>query len=64
MKTFELINYDGCVWWKTTISVSGLENIVAFVKVKSIGDVPYKFLYHLKSIGAIQLTEQSEIIHP
>jgi hypothetical protein len=66
MKTFELINYDGCQWWKTTISVSGLENIVMFLKIRidNFDSRHYEFLYHLESIGAIQLTEKSEVIHP
>jgi hypothetical protein len=62
--TFELINYDGNVWWKTTISVSGLENIVMYLKIDNFNSRHYEFLHHLESIGAIQLTETNEIIHP
>ena len=62
--TFELMNYDGCQWWKTTISVSGLENIVMFLKIDNFNSRHYEFLHHLESIGAIQLTETNEIIHP
>ena len=61
---FEFINYDGCMWWRTTISVSGLENIIVFLKIDNFDSKHYEFLYHLKSIGAIQLTETNEIIHP
>jgi hypothetical protein len=62
MKTFELTNYDGIVWWKYTFTVSGLSNIMVYVKVRSLNDLP--FLYHLESIGAIQLEETKEVIHP
>jgi hypothetical protein len=66
MKTteFTLMNYDGCQWWKTTISVSGLENIVMYLKIDNFNSQHYEFLHHLESIGAIQLTETNEIIHP
>ena len=59
---FNLYNYDGCMWWKHSISVSGLENIMLFVKVKSLNDL--EFLYHLEKIGAIQIEETKEPIHP
>lgn len=59
---FNLYNYDGTMWWKHTISVSGLENIMLFVKVRSINDL--EFLYHLESIGAVQIVETKEPIHP
>jgi len=64
MKTFEFINYDGCQWWKTTISVSGLENIIMFLKIDNFNSRHYEFLHYLWSIGAIQLTEKTEVIHP
>jgi hypothetical protein len=60
--TFTLTNYDGCQWWKYTFTVSGLSNIMVYVKVRSLNDLP--FLYHLESIGAIKLEEKREIIHP
>jgi hypothetical protein len=60
--TFILTNYDGCQWWRTTITVNGLSNIMLFVKIRGLNDL--EFLYKLKEIGAIQLTETSEIIHP
>lgn len=55
---FTLYNYDGCMWWKHTISVSGLSNIMVYVKVRNLNDL--EFLYHLEKIGAIQLDEYKE----
>ena len=60
--TFILTNYDGCQWWKYTFTVSGLSNIMVYIKIRSLNDLP--FLYHLQSIGAIKLTETKEVIHP
>jgi hypothetical protein len=62
MRDFTLYNYDGTMWWKHTISVSGLENIMIYVKVRNLNDL--EFLYHLEKIGAIQLEEYKEPIHP
>ena len=62
MTIFELTHYDGCMWWKYTISVSGLSNIMLFVKVRNLNDL--EFLYHLEKIGAIQIEETKEPIHP
>jgi hypothetical protein len=50
---FNLYNYDGCMWWKHTISVCGLENIMVYVKVRNLNDL--EFLYHLEKIGAVQM---------
>ena len=61
---FEFINYDGCQWWKTTLKVSGLENIVMHLKIDNFNSQHYEFLQHLWSIGAIELEETNEIIHP
>ena len=60
MRDFTLYNYDGCMWWKHTISVSGLENIMIYVKVRNLNDL--EFLYHLEKIGAIQIDETKEPI--
>lgn len=57
---FNLYNYDGTMWWKHTISVCGLSNIMMFIKVRSLNDL--EFLYHLESIGAVQITETKEPI--
>jgi len=57
---FTLTDFDGFQWWRTTVSVSGLENIMMFVKVNNFNDL--LFLYHLESIGAVQLEETNQII--
>jgi len=57
---FTLTDFDGFQWWRTTVSVSGLENIMMFVKVNTFNDL--LFLYHLESIGAVQLEETNQII--
>ena len=61
---FSFINYDGCQWWRTTLKVSGLENIMMYLKIDNFDSKHYEFIHHLWSIGAIELEETNEIIHP